>query len=418
MKLRRIAAIALLSVLYGGAALLSRALYRRPRGWRRSGCILVIATFHNPNWFRAHVRPLVRSGIGELVLVCDQLVEPMNGVRYECPPRWMAMLFSRAGAKFLWALRCAARYRPDLYMGYHIFPAALSALVLSRVFHRPACYQVTAGPAELQGGGWGVENRVLAALQRPSALVETLVHRVVREFDSVVVRGSGAAAYLRRIGYAAQPAVITGSVEPAGGPWRDFAARSVDLAFVGRVADDKRPERFIAVVAAVVKSLPGVRAAVVGDGPRTPGLRALARELGIEANVQFLGQRSDVDELLAQTRVFVLTSQSEGVSIAMLEAMTAGAVPVVADVGDLGDFVRDELNGYLVAQDDIDGYARAALGVLSSKPLWRRLSSRARGRAAEVTATEAVAKRWRQHLRAVLAKRRATGDIASSSTPI
>lgn len=415
MKLRRLAAIALLTVLYGGATLVSRALYRRPRGWRRSGCILVIATFHNPNWFRAHVRPLVRSGIGELVLVCDQQVEPMSGVRYECPPRWMARLFSRAGAKFLWALRCALRYRPDLYMGYHIFPAGVSALVLSRLFQRPACYQVTAGPAELQGGGWRVENRALAALQRPSRWVETLVHRLVCEFDSVVVRGSGAAAYLRRIGYASSAAVITGSVEPDG-PWRDSPARSIDLAFVGRIADDKRPERFMAVVAAVAQSRPGVRAVVVGDGPNANSLRSLARDLGIEANVEFFGQRSDVDALLAQTRVFVLTSQSEGVSIAMLEAMAAGAVPVVADVGDLADFVRDGLNGYLVSQGDIEGYARAALALLSSGSLWRRLSASARSSATDVTATEAVARRWEQHLRAVLAKRRAGGDIAPSST--
>jgi glycosyltransferase involved in cell wall biosynthesis len=255
---------------------------------------------------------------------------------------------------------------------------------------------------------------VLAALQRPSLLVETLVHRTVREFDSVVVRGSGAAAYLRRIGLAAPPSVITGSVEPAG-PWRGCAARSIDLAFVGRLADDKRPERFLAVVATIAQSLPRVRAAVVGDGPNANSLRSLARELGIEANVQFLGQRSDVDALLAQTRVFILTSQSEGVSIAMLEAMAAGAVPVVADVGDLGDFVRSGLNGYLVAQDDIGAYSRAALGALSSESLWRRLSMSAHARATDVAATEAVAKRWGQHLRAVLAKRRASGDMASSS---
>lgn len=408
-RMFRAAAIAVLGAVYGGAALLARILGRRAQGAlrrsqgarRRSGRILVIGTFHNPNWFHSHVRPLVRSQVGELILVCDGAVAPIEGVRFECPPRWMARLLSRAGAKFLWALRCALRYRPDLYMGYHIFPSAVAALAVSRLFGRPACYQMTAGPSELEGGGWNVENRVLAALRRPSPWVERLAHRVAREFDSVVVRGSSAEAYLRRIGYRGSLAAITGSVEPAGA-WREFSRRGIDLAFVGRLAEDKRPDRFIAVVAALAAALPQLRAVMVGDGPEAETLKRLAREAGIEGRLELLGQRADVDAVLADTRVFVLTSRSEGVSIAMLEAMAAGAVPVVADVGDLADFVENDVNGYLVAQDDIAAYARAARALLTDEALWRRLSRRALSGAIEASGTDAVAGRWRRHLRGVL----------------
>jgi L-malate glycosyltransferase len=411
-ELLRAAAIALLSAVYGAAALLCHILNRRAQGsWRRSGCILVIGTFHNPNWFLAHIRPLVRSGIGDVVLVCDEVVAPVKGVRFECPPRWMAALLSRAVAKFLWAMRCAFRYRPDLYMGYHIFPGAIIALVIARLFGRPACYQDTSGPLELEGGGWNVENRVLTALQRPSAQVERLVTRVVREFDSVVVRGTGAEAYIRKLGYRGSLAIITGSVEPSG-PWRDFSERTIDLAFVGRLAEVKRPERFIAVAAALAKALPQMRAVVVGDGPEADALKSLVCKSGIESNVEFLGQRADVNDLLALTRVFMLTSRSEGVSIAMLEAMATGAVPVVSDVGDLADFVQNEVNGFIVAQHDIAGYSRAALGLLSSEELWRNFSRRALASSLANTGVDAIARRWDQHLRAVMAKRQGTRGIA------
>jgi glycosyltransferase involved in cell wall biosynthesis len=399
----RAAAVAVLSAAYGATTLLCRLLNRRIEpSWRRSGCILVIGTFHNPNWFHAHIRPLVRSGIGEVILVCDEVVERVSGVRFECPPHWMVALLSRAGAKFLWAIRCTFRYRPDLYMGYHIFPAAITALVLARLFGRPACYQVTGGPLELEGGGWRMENRVLSALQRPSSHVARLVTGVMKEFDSVVVRGSGAEAYVRNTGYRGSLAVITGSAEPAAA-WRDFAERSIDLAFVGRLMADKGPERFIAVAAALAKQLPRMRAVVVGDGPDRQALKSLARELGAESNVEFLGQRSDVTDLLAVSRVFVLTSRSEGVSIAMLEAMAAGAVPVVANVGDLADLVEHEVNGFIVAQDDIAGYSAAALRLLSSQDQWRGCSRRAFGSALATSGVDAIARRWHSHLCTVMA---------------
>jgi glycosyltransferase involved in cell wall biosynthesis len=413
----RALAIAILASVYGATLLASRLLRRRaaPRA-RLSGRILVIATFHNPNWFHAHVRPLVRSGVGEVILVCDELVELAEGVRFECPPRALAAVLTRAGAKLAWALRCAFKYRPDLYMGFHIFPGALSALLLARLFGRPACYQDTSGPLELAGGGWHGENRLLRALQRPSAIVERLVNPLVDEFDSVVVRGSGAQAYVRGIGYGGTMAVITGSVAPAA--WLDFPERSIDLAFVGRLAEVKRPERFIAVAAQLAKALPHLRAAIIGTGPLLEPMKALARELGVESNVEFLGQRSDVDELIARSRVFLLTSRSEGLSIAMLEAMASGAVPVVSDVGDLADIVEHGCNGYLVAQDDIAGYSHAALGLLTDAALWRRLSSEARACSLETAGVEAIAARWRQHLQSVLAAPRGNGSVASSSSPV
>jgi glycosyltransferase involved in cell wall biosynthesis len=252
---------------------------------------------------------------------------------------------------------------------------------------------------------------MLTALQRPSALVERLVHAVVREFDSVVVRGSGAEAYIRSTGYAGSIAVITGSVEPASA-WRDFSQRSIDLAFVGRLTEYKKPERFIAVAAAVAKALPRMRAVVVGEGPDAAALKSLARELGIESNVEFLGKRADVNELLAASRAFVLTSRWEGLSIAMLEAMCAGAVPVVANVGDLSDFIQDGVNGFIVAQEDVAAYSREAIRLLSSDALWRRYSKCALSSALASSGTDAIAGRWRRHLQLVMSNARGTGGIA------
>jgi glycosyltransferase involved in cell wall biosynthesis len=120
--------------------------------------------------------------------------------------------------------------------------------------------------------------------------------------------------------------------------------------------------------------------------------------------LQFLGKRADVDELLAQSRVFMLTSRWEGLSIAMIEAMAAGAVPVVADVGDLADLVQNGDSGFVVAQDDISGYARACVRLLSSEEAWRAFSKRAMRSSLARSGIEAIVRRWELHLRAVIAK--------------
>jgi glycosyltransferase involved in cell wall biosynthesis len=75
----------------------------------------------------------------------------------------------------------------------------------------------------------------------------------------------------------------------------------------------------------------GVRAhsSIAGDGPMRAEWQSLARELGVDDRVEFLGHRADVDELLREADVFVLPSVYEGVSNAQLEAM-ASALPCVA----------------------------------------------------------------------------------------
>lgn len=415
--LRHGAAAGMLATLYATAAWLARHR-RRENAVPRARGILVIGTFHNPNWSLSHLAPLANCGLGEVCVVCDEPAPPLVNVRFACPPRWLQRLLTRAGAKLCWSLLVALRRRPDLYMGYHIFPCGLLALVLGRLFDRPACYQMTAGPLEIEGGGWQAENRLLRALGEPSALVERRAAAVVREFDSVVVRGSGAAAFVRGLGYGRNLAIITGSVMPAEVEWGDFDTRPIDIAFVGRMAECKRLDRFVTVIAAIVAERPATCAAVIGDGPCLATAREQVRLLGLEENVTFFGQRNDVDTLLAMTKVFLLTSQSEGLSIAMLEAMAAGTVPIVADVGDLRDGLEPGHSGYLVAADDVAAYARTAIGLLTDADAWRACSRRAARHAAANSGRDAIAARWRTHLNHVLAAPPPEAHAASASGSI
>lgn len=94
---------------------------------------------------------------------------------------------------------------------------------------------------------------------------------------------------------------------------------------VARLAPQKKLYRLIEAVA----QLPGVHCLLAGDGPRRGQLEALAQELGIAERVHFLGHREDIPAVLATLDAFVICSNREGMSNAMLEALAAG-VPVVS----------------------------------------------------------------------------------------
>ena len=102
--------------------------------------------------------------------------------------------------------------------------------------------------------------------------------------------------------------------------------------------------------------------AVAGYGAEAAALRALAEELGVERRVHFLGRRPDVPAVLAAADVFVTASRSEGMAVALLEAMAAGRPAVATDVGGVWEALaaRDGRGaaGWIVPTDDPAALAR------------------------------------------------------------
>jgi glycosyltransferase involved in cell wall biosynthesis len=112
-------------------------------------------------------------------------------------------------------------------------------------------------------------------------------------------------------------------------------------------------------------------ALMVGGGRRADEVRQLADSLGLADAVHFLGQRRDVPDLLNAMDIFVLPSYSEGVSLALLEAMAAGRPVIATAVGGLPEVVTDGENGLLIPPRDAGALAQA-LERLLANPAWAR----------------------------------------------
>jgi glycosyltransferase involved in cell wall biosynthesis len=109
-------------------------------------------------------------------------------------------------------------------------------------------------------------------------------------------------------------------------------------------------------------------------------LETLARTLGIADRVRFLGWRDDVERLYGAFDLFTLTSQSEGTSVSLLEAMSAGLCPVVTDVGGNRAVLGPDLASLLVPSNDDIALAAAWWRHLLDNELRRDMGRRARAR--------------------------------------
>ncbi len=125
--------------------------------------------------------------------------------------------------------------------------------------------------------------------------------------------------------------------------------QSVLVVTVARLFRVKGIEVLLEAASMVLSRTDNVHFIIAGDGPERDSLTGMAREMGIEDRVHFLGETDTVPQVLTGSDLFALSSHSEGLSIAILEAMAAGLPVVATDVGDNGHLVRSGCNGFTVA---------------------------------------------------------------------
>jgi glycosyltransferase involved in cell wall biosynthesis len=129
----------------------------------------------------------------------------------------------------------------------------------------------------------------------------------------------------------------------------------------------KRIDVFLRAAASVAKEFPTARFLVVGEGNERGKLEALCAELGLTAQVMFLGRRSDVMDIMAAFDVGVLSSDSESFSNAVVEYMAAGLAVAATDVGGCREALGDSPAAALVAPGDFEALGKAIVRLLADK---------------------------------------------------
>lgn len=151
----------------------------------------------------------------------------------------------------------------------------------------------------------------------------------------------------------------------------------------------------------IQKKIPS-RLFLVGDGPDAGNAVSLARDLGLQDKVMFLGNQDRVHHILPLADLFLLPSASESFGLAALEALSCG-VPVVGSiVGGLPELITDGFNGYLKPIGDIEGMAERSIAILSDDKLHAKLSTQGRQLAVEKYKINDIIDRYLKYYERVL----------------
>ena len=122
---------------------------------------------------------------------------------------------------------------------------------------------------------------------------------------------------------------------------------------VGRLDPIKNIPMLVSSVGAARRDIPNLRCLIVGGGDEHQALEATIVEQDLSECVKLTGFRNDASDLTQCMDLFVLSSLSEGTSIALLEAMAAGVPVVVTEVGGNPEIVSEGISGWLVPSGDV-----------------------------------------------------------------
>jgi glycosyltransferase involved in cell wall biosynthesis len=270
----------------------------------------------------------------------------------------------------------ASRY--DLSFAFAGVPAGAMSLVLRQIAGLP--YIVS-----LQGPdvpGFEARYNYLYPILTP------LLRRVWRQARAVLaISQQHRDLALRTLPDIAIPIIYNGVETDVFTPER-HESRTIRLLCVGRLIERKGQHHLLRSFAQLrVRHTQALQLTLVGTGDSEPELRQLAQALGLADAVYFQGfvPRAEMPEVYRHADIFVLPSQSEGMSIALLEAMSAGLPVVVTDTGGTDELVTPGENGLVVQWADVDGLTATLSQIIGDPALRERMGAQCRARACDLS---------------------------------
>jgi glycosyltransferase involved in cell wall biosynthesis len=308
----------------------------------------------------------------------------------------------------LYALRSMlADFEPDVVHTHASKAGALGRRAAKKLGHAVRVH--TFHGHVLEGYFGGAVSKGIIALER----------RLARDTARIVAVSHATADDLLRLGIASDPRRLV--VVPPGidlepllairdrdGALRKLIGASEDhvvIGVIGRLAEVKRPELALDVHAMLFARYPGLHVVFVGDGDLRGELERRIRALppAAQARVHLVGARDEMVPVLADLDLVLLTSRSEGLPIALVEAAAAGKPVVATRVGGVEEIVAHERTGFL--GESVDELAFGVAQLLDARAAWPAMGQRARMRVISRHSAGALADRLEDLYRIVVEER-------------
>lgn len=149
------------------------------------------------------------------------------------------------------------------------------------------------------------------------------------------------------------------------------------LCYVAELNKNKNQGLLLKVTARVKEKIPNLRLLLIGEGILMASYRTMAKDLGIEDNVDFLGFRKDVDEIIKMSDIAVGSSFREGLPVNIMEAMACEKPIIVTDNRGHRELIKNNYNGFIVDYNDEESFTKKVYELYYSQPLREYFSKNA-----------------------------------------
>ena len=162
---------------------------------------------------------------------------------------------------------------------------------------------------------------------------------------------------------------------------------------VGRLYPQKNQEMMIRAFAKVADDFPDWQLVIYGEGPLRESLELIVDSLEMEDRVLLPGRTEHVIEELRKSKIFCMSSDYEGMSNSMIEAICVGLPVISTKVSGTEEMIIDDKNGFLVEKDDEEKMARCFQFTIGSEELREQFSIYNKGLATRFKA-ESIVNQW------------------------
>jgi sugar transferase (PEP-CTERM/EpsH1 system associated) len=291
--------------------------------------------------------------------------------------------------RLVWTLyRLFRRESPDV-VHTHAWGTLVEGLLAARLARVPVVVHGEHGTLQLRGYQKRIQRRAWSAADCVLSVSSRLAARMADETGLAPER-------IRTIRNGVDLSRFGQSDRAAARRALDLPPDAAVVATVGRLVPVKDHLMLFEAWARLHPQHAGAVLLLPGEGPLRGALEARVSALGLGGRVRFLGHRPDVEGVLAAADVFVLSSESEGLSNTILEAMAAGLPVVATRVGGADEMVVDGETGLLVPPRTPDGMSFALAALLSAPALCRAMGAAGRARAESEFSLESMVRRYEE----------------------
>jgi glycosyltransferase involved in cell wall biosynthesis len=255
-------------------------------------------------------------------------------------------------------------FNVTLVHAHYLFPQGLFGLILARLFHVP--FIVTAAGQDVN------------VLMRKSVFFRAICRLLAGQANLTIAVSRPLQRQLCRLGVTNTVYLPNSADTSTIHPTRSSPRPSI--LFVGSMTERKQPLILVRAFEKIMSEIPEATLTMVGDGPLRSLLLEETKQRGLSANVIFLTRVTDkvLMQLLRRSSIFALPSSSEGLSLALLEAMATGKVIVASANESHCDVLTNGSDALLFQPGNEQELVEQLLSALRDRRLRSRLSRSAR----------------------------------------